>query len=193
MAPTRLFVWHRIEENPSLYTPPSPRKVPKEVHISPSKTKNSGSASKELASVISLDCKAKSSDCKGSDDSAGVKSAAFPGPGVKKVKKIVIKKIVRKIGAKDKQTSSSTISKKDSIDANANASEKEEGEITTSSFEKDAISAHNLVSTGDTAGVANNVEVQKEQNNDLVNLNKSNAASTIASTDTLDTASASRS
>jgi hypothetical protein len=41
-----------------------------------------------------------------------VKSAAFPGPGVKKVKKIVIKKIVRKIGAKDKQTSSSTISKK---------------------------------------------------------------------------------
>jgi tetratricopeptide (TPR) repeat protein len=91
-------------------------------------------------------------------------------PGVKKVKKIVIKKIVRKIGAKDKQTSSSTISKKDSIDANAdasekeeanaNASEKEEGEITTSSFEKDAISAHNLVSTGDTAGVANSVEVK---------------------------------
>ncbi|XP_066369865.1 uncharacterized protein [Miscanthus floridulus] len=254
MAPTRLSVWHRIEENPSLYTPPSPRKVPKEVHISPSKTKNSGSASKELASVISLDCKAKSSDCKGSDDSAGMKknaakktekvlssvivkpspeakekeravnkvtkkpdkvgnsipgftsagvrSAAFPGSGVKKVKKIVIKKIVRKIGAKDKQTSSSTISEKDSVDANAdasekeeanaNASEKEEGEITTSSFEKDAISAHNLVSTGDTAGVANSVEVQKEQNNDLVNLSKSNAASTIASTDTLDTASASR-
>ncbi|OQU76755.1 hypothetical protein SORBI_3010G201500 [Sorghum bicolor] len=254
MAPTRLSVWHRIEENPSLYTPPSPRKVPKEVHISPSKTKNSGSASKELSSVISLDCKAKSSDCKGSDDSAGMKknvakktekvlssvivkpspedkekeravnkvtkkpdkvgnsipgftsagvrSAAFPGSGVKKVKKIVIKKIVRKIGAKDKQTSSSIVSEKDSIDANvnasekeeadANASEKEEGEITTSSLEKDAISAHNLVSTSDTAGVANSLEVQKEQDSDLVNLKKNNAASTIASTDTVDTANASR-
>lgn len=254
MAPMRLSVWHRIEENPSLYTPPSPHKVPKEVHISPSKTKNSGSASKEMASVISLDCKAKSSDCKGSDDSAGMKknaakktekvlssvlvkpspeakekeravnkvtkkpdkvgnnipgfmsagvrSASFPGPGAKKVKKIVIKKIVRKIGAKDKQTSSSTVSDRDSIDANvnasekedanANASEKEEGEITTSSFEKDAISAHNLVSTGDTTGVANSVEVQKEQNNDLVNLGKSNAASTIASTDTLDTSASRR-
>lgn len=254
VVPMRLSVWHRIEENPSVHTSPSPSKVPKEVHISPSKNKNSGSASKELASVISSDCKAKSSDCKGSDDSAGMKKnaakktekvlssvlvkpspedkereravnkvskkpnkvgnnipgftsagvrlAAFPGPGVKKVKKIVIKKIVRKIGAKDKQTSSSTVPEKDIIDANVNASEKEEananvsekeeGEITTSSFEKDAISAHNLVSTSDTAGVVNSVEVQKEQNSDLVNLRKSNAASTIASTDTLGTASAGR-
>ncbi|OEL35996.1 Zinc finger CCCH domain-containing protein 7, partial [Dichanthelium oligosanthes] len=273
IAPARVSVWQRIEENPSVYAPPSPRKV----HISPTKAKNSGSAPKELASVISLDCKAKSADSKDTGDSAGMKknavkanekvlasvlvkpsseakekeraankltkkpdnmftkkpdnkftkkpdntvtkkpdktvtkkpdkvennipgftsggagSTAFPGAGVKKVKKIVIKKIVRKIDTKDKQTPSPVISeKKDSIDANANASEKEEGEITSSSFEKDAMSAHNLVSTSDTAGVGNTVEVQREQNNDLVNLSKSNAAPTIASTDTLDTESVSR-
>ncbi|KAJ1260039.1 hypothetical protein BS78_10G201600 [Paspalum vaginatum] len=238
IAPARVSVWHRIEENPALYAPPSPRKVPKEVHISPSKTKNSGSGSKELASVVSLDCKAKSADCKDSSDSAGLKknpvkktekvlssvlvkpspeakgkeravnkvtkkpvkvennipgfTNAVPGAGVKKVKKIVIKKIVRKIGAKDKQSSSSVVSEKDSVDANANASEKEEGEITTSSFEKDAISAHNLGNVSDTAAVGNSVEVQKEQNNDQVKLSTGNAASAIASTDTLDTASASR-
>ncbi|WVZ79299.1 hypothetical protein U9M48_026896 [Paspalum notatum var. saurae] len=238
IAPARVSVWHRIEENPALYAPPSPRKVPKEVHISPNKTKNSGSGSKELASVVSVDCKAKSADCKDSSDSAGLKksavkktekvlssvlvkpspeakekeravnkvtkkpakvennlpgfTSAVPGAGVKKVKKIVIKKIVRKIGAKDKQSSSSVVSEKDSVDANANASEKEEGEITTSSFEKDAISAHNLGNTSDTAAVGNSVEVQKEQNNDQVKLSTSNAASAIASTDTLDTSSASR-
>ncbi|CAL5041789.1 unnamed protein product [Urochloa decumbens] len=246
VAPARVSVWQRIEENPAVYAPPSPRKV----HISPSKTKNSGSAPKELASVISLDCKAKSADCKDSGDSVGMKknavktnekvlasvlvkpspeakekeraankvtkkpdnkvikkpdkvennipgfttggvrSAAFPGAGGKKVKKIVIKKIVRKICTKDKQASSPIVSeKKDVIDANANASEKEEGEITSSSFEKESISAHNLVSTSDTAGVGNNVDVQKEQNNDSANLSKSNDAPTIASVDTLDTAS----
>ncbi|XP_039807453.1 uncharacterized protein LOC120671238 isoform X2 [Panicum virgatum] len=249
VAPVRVSVWQRIEENPSGYAPPSPRKV----HISPSKTKNSGSTTKELASVISLDYKAKGADYKDSGDSAGMKknavkanekvlasvlvkpsseakekeravnkvtkksdnkvtkkpdkvesnipgftsggvrSTAFPAAGGKKVKKIVIKKIVRKIGPKDKQTSSPIVSeKKDCIDANANTSEKEEGEITSSSFEKDAISAHNLVSTSDTAGVGNTVEVQKEQNNDLVNLSKSNAAPTISAMDTLDTASVSR-
>ncbi|TKW22211.1 hypothetical protein SEVIR_4G214500v4 [Setaria viridis] len=247
-APARVSVWQRIEENPSVYTPPSPRKV----HISPSKMKNPGSAPKELASVISLDCKSKSADSKDNGDSAGMKknvvktsekvlasvlvkpsseakekeravskvtkksdskvtkkpdkvennipgftsggvgSAAFPGAGGKKVKKIVIKKIVRKICTKDKQTSPIVSEKKDGIDANANASEKEEGEITSSSFEKDAISAHNLVSTSDTAGVANSVEVQREQSNDLVNLGKSNASPTIASTGALDTASVSR-
>ncbi|RLN12796.1 hypothetical protein C2845_PM09G19320 [Panicum miliaceum] len=249
VAPARVSVWQRIEENPSVYAPPSPRKV----HISPSKTKNSGSAAKELASVISVDCKAKSTDYKDSGDSEGMKknavktnekvlasvlvkpsseakekeravnkvtkksdnkvtkkpdkvennipgftsggmrSTALTGAGGKKVKKIVIKKIVRKIGPKDKQTSRPIVSeKKDGIDANANTSEKEEGEITSSSFEKDAISAHNLVSTSDTAGVGNTVEVQKEQNNDLVNLSKSNAAPTIAAMDTLDTASVTR-
>ncbi|PUZ59831.1 hypothetical protein GQ55_4G074800 [Panicum hallii var. hallii] len=248
VAPARVSVWQRIEENPSVYAPPSPRKV----HISPSKTKNSLSATKELASMISLDCKAKSTD-KDSGDSAGVKknavktnekvlasvlvkpsseakekeravnkvtkksdnkvtkkpdkvennipgftsggvrSTALPRAGGKKVKKIVIKKIVRKIVPKDKQTCSPIVSeKKDASDANANTSEKEEGEITSSSFEKDAISAHNLVSTSDTAGVGNTVEVQKEQNNGLVNLSKSNAAPTIAAMDTLDTASVSR-
>ncbi|RCV22248.1 hypothetical protein SETIT_4G205600v2 [Setaria italica] len=247
-APARVSVWQRIEENPSVYTPPSPRKV----HISPSKMKNPGSAPKELASVISLDCKSKSADSKDNGDSAGMKknvvktsekvlasvlvkpsseakekeravskvtkksdskvtkkpdkvennipgftsggvrSAAFPGAGGKKVKKIVIKKIVRKICTKDKQTSPIVSEKKDGIDANANASEKEEGEITSSSFEKDAISAHNLVSTSDTAGVANSVEVQREQSNDLVNLGKSNASPTIASTGALGTASVSR-
>lgn len=225
-----------------MYAPPSPRKV----HISPSKMKNSGSTPKELASVISLDCKAKSADGKDNGDSAGMKknavktnervmasvlvkpsseakekeravnkatkksdskvtkkpdkvennipgftsggSAAFPGAGGKKMKKIVIKKIVRKICTKDNQTSSPIVSeKKDDIDANANASEKEEGEITSSSFEKDAISAHNLVSTSDTAGVGNSVEVQKEQSNDLVNLSKCNASPTIASTCVFDT------
>ncbi|CAN6177424.1 unnamed protein product [Urochloa humidicola] len=246
VAPAKVSVWQRIEENPAVYAPPSPRKV----HISPSKMKNSGSAPKELASVISLDCKAKSVDCKDSIDSAGMKKTAvktsekalasvlvkpspeakekeraankatkksdnkvtkkpdkvennipgfttggvgstvFPGAGGKKVKKIVIKKIVRKIGTKDKQASSPIVSeKKDGVDANANASEKEEGEITSSSFEKESVSAHNLVSTSDTAGVGNNVDVQKEQNNDSVNRSKGNAAPTIASVDTLDTAS----
>ncbi|KAG2613071.1 hypothetical protein PVAP13_4KG333900 [Panicum virgatum] len=247
VAPARVSVWQRIEENPSVYAPLSPRKV----HISPSKTKNSGSATKELSSVVSLDCKAKGADYKDSGDSAGMKKNAvksnekarasvlvkpsseakekeraaskvtkksdnkvtkkpdkveknmpvFTSGGVrstaggKKVKKIVIKKIVRKIGPKDKQTSSPIpvmAEKKDGTDANANTSEKEEGEITSSSFEKDAISAHNLVSTSDTAGVGNTVEVQKEQNNDLVNLSKSNAAPTIAAMDIVDTASVSR-
>ncbi|CAN6201024.1 unnamed protein product [Urochloa humidicola] len=252
VAPARVSVWQRIEENPAVYAPPSPRKV----HISPSKMKNSGSTPKELASVISLDCKAKSADCKDSGDSAGLKKnavktnekvlasvlvkpspeakekeraankvtkksdnkvtkksdnkvtkkpdkvenkipgfttgglTAFPGAGGKKVKKIVIKKIVRKISSKDKQTSSPIASeKKDGINANANTSEKEEGEITSSSFEKESISAHNLVSASDTAGVGNSVDVQKEQNNDPANLSKSNATPTITSADTLDTAS----
>ncbi|KAF8687841.1 hypothetical protein HU200_042783 [Digitaria exilis] len=241
IAPTRVSVWQRIEENPAVYAPPSPRKVPMEVHISPSKAKNSGLTSKELASVISLDCKAKSADSKDSCDNSGMKknavkkndkvlasvivkpksvakekdrsvtnkvtkkpdkvekipgftgggvgSTAFPAAGGKKVKKIVIKKIVRKIGAKGKQTSSPIVSeKKDVSNGNANASEKEEGEITSSSFEKDTISAHNLVSTSDTTGVGNTVEVQKEH---LVDLRKSSMAPTIASTDTPDTASVS--
>ncbi|XP_062178619.1 uncharacterized protein LOC133883338 isoform X2 [Phragmites australis] len=238
-APARVSVWQRIEENPSAYAPSSPRQPPKEVHISPSKTKNTGSA-KELTSVVSLDCKAKNADCKDSSDSAGMKkstgkknekvlasvlvkpspeskekeraikkvtgkpvmvqnnvagstsgsvfSTACPGTGVKKVKKIVIKKIVRKINGKDKQTGTSIVlDKKDSIVANANVCEKEEGEIT----EKDVISAHNLVSTSDTAGVGSSVEVDKEQNDDLMNLSKSSATSAIECTDILDTTSVS--
>ncbi|XP_062229336.1 uncharacterized protein LOC133927080 isoform X2 [Phragmites australis] len=244
-APARVCVWQRIEENLPVYAPPSsPRQVLKEVHISPCKTKNTGTALKELASVISLDCKVKSSDSKDSGDNAGLKkstgkknekvlasvlvkpspepkekeravkkvtmktdkvqnnvvgftsgslgSTACPGAGVKQVKKIFIKKIVRKISAKDKQTSTSIVSdRKDSIDVNSNACEKEEGEITTSSFEKDVIYAHNLVSTSDTTGVGNSVEADKEQNDDLMNLSKSNAASAIEPTDILDTASVS--
>ncbi|KAL6603040.1 hypothetical protein ACP70R_043401 [Stipagrostis hirtigluma subsp. patula] len=243
-APARLSVWQRIEENPTVYESSSPRHLPKEVvHISPSKSKNAGSASRELASVISLDCKAKSADCKDRGDNAEMKkstgkknekplasvlvkpspepkekersvkkvtrkpdkvqnnaagstsgslgSTAFPGAGAKKVKKIVIKKIVRKISPKDKQMSTSIVSdKKDNVNANAAACEKEEGEITSSSFEKDVISAHTLVSTSDTAGVGC-VEVEKEQNDDSMNLNKSNANLAVESTDILDTASVS--
>ncbi|KAK3134173.1 hypothetical protein QOZ80_6AG0545910 [Eleusine coracana subsp. coracana] len=263
-APARVSVWQRIEENPSLYTPSSPRKLAKEVHISPSKTKNVGCAPKELASVISLDCKAvspsksksngsaskesanvisldhkaKNVDCKNSGDNGGTKKStgkksekvlasvlvkpspeskekqmpvkqatrkpdkiqnnvpgftngstrftACPGVGVKKVKKIVIKKIVRKIDARDKQMSSSAIlEQKDIVDASANGCEKEEGEITTSSYEKDDNSALNLISTSDT-GVSS-VVAEKEQNDCLLNPCKSNAASAIASVGILDT------
>ncbi|TVU08250.1 hypothetical protein EJB05_41647 [Eragrostis curvula] len=269
-APPRVSVWQRIEENPSAFTPSSPRQLSKDVHISPSKTKNTGRPSKELASVISLDCKAispskmkstgsaskepasamslnrkvKTGDCKDSGDNGGTKKSAGKksekvlasvlvkpspeskdkevavkqatrkpdkvqnnvpgfsngnagltacrGAGVKKVKKIVIKKIVRKIGAKDKQTSGSTVSEqKDSVDANANVSDKEEGEITTSSFEKDDSSVHNLVSISDTAGVVSCVDAEKEQNDGLMNLSKSNAASESESIGILDTASVS--
>jgi hypothetical protein len=59
-APASVSVWQRIEDNPSVYMQSSPHQLPKKVYISPSKMKKAGYASKELASVISLDCKANS-------------------------------------------------------------------------------------------------------------------------------------
>ncbi|KAK1613054.1 hypothetical protein QYE76_036727 [Lolium multiflorum] len=203
-APRRLSVWQRIEESPA-----SVGQLPK---ISPSKSSNAGSASKELASVISVDCKAKSTGSNDGDSTKSVKKDAgkkvlssvlvkpsppeskekergvekLPGKndsnvqknvagspskslgltgrpvaGVKKVKKIVIKKIVRKIDG------TVVSEKRDTIDANANASEREEGEIITSSLEKDVVSEHNLVSTSGTAGASNGANLQKGENNNL--------------------------
>uniref|UniRef100_A0ACD5ZE11 Uncharacterized protein n=1 Tax=Avena sativa TaxID=4498 RepID=A0ACD5ZE11_AVESA len=230
-APRRLSVWQRIEESPA-----SAGQLPKAVHISPSKSNNGGSASKELSSVISVDCKAKSAGSNDGDSTKVIKKDAVkkvlssvlvkPSPeskekerdaeklpakhentqknvsgspskslgltgrpvaGVKKVKKIVIKKIVRKIGGKDTQISSTIVSeKRDTVDANANASEREEGEIITSSLEKDIISEHNLVSTSDTAGASNGVNVQKGENNNSANSRKRKATSAIESKKILD-------
>uniref|UniRef100_A0ACD6ADV6 Uncharacterized protein n=1 Tax=Avena sativa TaxID=4498 RepID=A0ACD6ADV6_AVESA len=225
-APRRLSVWQRIEESPA-----SAGQLPKAVHISPSKSNNGGSASKELSSVISADCKAKSAGSNDGDSTKVIKRALSsvlvkPSPeskekerdveklpaehdntpknvsgspskslgltgrpvaGVKKVKKIVIKKIVRKIGGKDTQISSTIVSeKRDTVDANANASEREEGEIITSSLEKDIVSEHNLVSTSDTAGAGN---VQKGENNNSINSRKRKATSAIESKKILDPAS----
>ncbi|KAG8075183.1 hypothetical protein GUJ93_ZPchr0006g43461 [Zizania palustris] len=239
-APTRVSVWQRIEENPTMYEPSSPLQ---EVHISPCKSNNAGPALKELASAISVDCKGKSADGNDGDSSAGTRknpvkknekvlasilvkpsmvpkekevgvkkvvskpdkvhknvansnskslvSTTCPGAGVKKVKKIVIKKIVRKISNKCNQTSCPIVSeKKDSIDAPTNASEKEEGEITTSSFEKDVISAHDLIAVSDTAGFGNGVNAQAEENNIFTNPCGRNAAP-IKSTEILDLATVS--
>ncbi|XP_006657168.2 uncharacterized protein LOC102707322 [Oryza brachyantha] len=230
VAPTRVSVWHRIEENPAVYEPPPPLHLPKEVHVSPCKSNNVAPASRELASVISVDCRGKSADGNEGDSNIGTKknpvkknekvlasvlvkpsmepkekevavkkmlkkpskvqknavdstsgsliSTPHPGAGVKKVKKIVIKKIVRKINGKGKQISSPVVSeKRDSTDANA--CEKEEGEITTSSFEKDAISAHDPIAVSDTAGFGNGVNAQKEESNIFTNPSGRNAASAI--------------
>ncbi|KAM0832225.1 hypothetical protein ACQ4PT_065058 [Festuca glaucescens] len=220
-APRRLSVWQRIEESPA-----SVGQLPK---ISPSKSSNAGSASMELSSVISVDCKAKSTGSNDGDSTKLVNKDAgkkvlssvlvkpsppeskekersvekLPGKqdnnvqknasaspskslgltsrpvaGVKKVKKIVIKKIVRKIAGKG-----------DTIDANANASEREEGEIITSSLEKDVVSEHNLVSTSGTAGASNGVNLQKGENNNSINLRKRKATSAIEPKRILDPAS----
>ncbi|XP_010239726.1 uncharacterized protein LOC100829964 isoform X2 [Brachypodium distachyon] len=229
VAPRRLSVWQRIEESPAAST----RQLPKDTHISPRKSNNTGSASKELASVISVDCKAKSAGSNDGNSSKGVKKdagkkigkvlasvlvkpspeskekreavkkisekhdnvqksvagstskdlglAAQPVTGVKKVKKIVIKKIVRKIGGKDQQISSSIVSgNRNSID-NANTCEKEEGEIIMSSAEKDIVSVHNSVSTSDTDGAGNGAAVQTDENNNVTNPRKRKIASTIES------------
>ncbi|GJN38902.1 hypothetical protein PR202_gb27983 [Eleusine coracana subsp. coracana] len=218
-APARVSVWQRIEENPSLYTPSSPRKLAKEVHISPSKTKNVGCAPKELASVISLDCKAvspsksksngsaskesanvisldhkaKNVDCKNSGDNGGTKKSTGkksekvlasvlvkPSPESKE-KQMPVKQATRK----PDKIQNNVPEQKDIVDASANGCEKEEGEITTSSYEKDDNSALNLISTSDT-GVSS-VVAEKEQNDCLLNPCKSNAASAIASVGILDT------
>ncbi|KAF0931354.1 hypothetical protein E2562_004494, partial [Oryza meyeriana var. granulata] len=236
VAPTRVSVWHRIEENPAMYEPSSLPHMPKEVHVSPCKSNNVAPASKELASVISVDCRGKSADGNDGDNNAGMKknpvrknekvlasvlvkpsmepkekevaakkmlkkpdkvqknaadsnirslvSTPSPGAGAKKVKKIVIKKIVRKINRKGNQISSPVVSqKRDIIDANA--CEKEEGEITTSSFEKDAISAHDPIAVSDTAGFGNGVNAQKEESIIFTNPSGRNAASVIESTEIL--------
>ncbi|EEC81039.1 hypothetical protein OsI_23830 [Oryza sativa Indica Group] len=229
VAPSRVSVWHRIEENPAMYEPSSPPPhMPKEVHVSPCKSNNVAPASKELASVISVDCRGKSADGNDGDSNTGTKknpvkknekvlasvlvkppmepkekevaakkmlkkpdkvqknavhsnirslvSTPCPGAGAKKVKKIVIKKIVRKINGKGNQNSTPVVSeKRDGIDANA--CEKEEGEITTSSFEKDVISAHDPIAVSDTAGFGNAVNDQKQKNTDFTNPSGRNAAS----------------
>jgi protein required for attachment to host cells len=269
-AAARVSVCQQIEENPSMCAPSSQHQLPKEVDISPPKKKNAGYASKKLASVISLDCKAispsktkslgsaskelssvisldhkaKSVNGNNTGDNGGTKKSAGknsdkvlasvlvkPSPeskekgksvkqvtrkpdkvqnnvpgfsngsagltarpviGAKKAKKIVIKKIVRKIGASNKQTSSTvTPEQKDGVDANANECEKEEGEITTSSYEKDDSSAQNLISTSDTAHVGSSVLVETEQNGCFINPCKRNATSAIESAGILDTASVS--
>uniref|UniRef100_A0A0D9WSF1 C3H1-type domain-containing protein n=1 Tax=Leersia perrieri TaxID=77586 RepID=A0A0D9WSF1_9ORYZ len=240
VAPMRVSVWHRIEENPAMYEPSSPKHVPKEVHISPCKSNNVAPTSKELASVVSVDCRGKSADGDDGDSNAGKKKTPVkknekvlasvlvkpsvepkekevagkkmlkkldkiqknaadsnirglvrtpcPGAGAKKVKKIVIKKIVRKINGKGNLISSPVISeKKDKIDANA--CEKEEGEITTS-FEKDAISAHDPIAVSDTAGFVNDVNAQKEESNIFTDPSGRHAASAIESTATCGSGSA---
>uniref|UniRef100_A0A453T7R1 C3H1-type domain-containing protein n=1 Tax=Aegilops tauschii subsp. strangulata TaxID=200361 RepID=A0A453T7R1_AEGTS len=236
-APRRLSVWQRIEEGPAAATRPPPPPPPKALHISPAKSSTAGSASKGLASVISVDCKAKSAGSNEGDSTKVIQKdagknvrkvlssvlvkpspeskekegdveklpgkhvqenvsgspseslglAGRPVAGVKKVKKIVIKKIVRRIVGKDKQISSEIVSeKRDNIDAIANASEKEEGEIITSSLEKDTVSEHNMVSTSGTAGAGNGVNVQKGENSNSINPRKRKATSAIESKKILD-------
>uniref|UniRef100_A0A0E0E443 C3H1-type domain-containing protein n=1 Tax=Oryza meridionalis TaxID=40149 RepID=A0A0E0E443_9ORYZ len=235
LAPSRVSVWHRIEENPAMYEPSSPPPhMPKEVHVSPCKSNNVAPALKELASVISVDCRGKSADGNDGDSNTGTKknpvkknekmlasvlvkppmepkekevaakrmlkkpdkvqknavdssirslvSTPCPGAGAKKVKKIVIKKIVRKINGKGNQNSTPVVSEK-RVSIDANACEKEEGEITTSSFEKDAISAHDPIAISDTSGFGNAVNDQKQKNTIFTNPSGRNAASAIGTTE----------